>query len=114
AAGTTGSVGVTAQTGCTWSSTSNDAWITFSGATTGSGNGAINYAVAANSSSSSRTGTLTIAGQTFTVTQAGVPCSYAISPTSNPSVVAGGATGTVNVTAPTGCTWSSTSNDAWI
>jgi hypothetical protein len=114
AGGATGTVNVTAPSGCTWSSTSNDAWITFSGATTGSGNGAINYAVAANSSSSSRTGTLTIAGQTFTVTQAGVACSYAISPTSNPSVVAGGGTGTVTVTAQTGCTWSSTSNAAWI
>src|SRR4030095_8428540 len=114
AGGATGTVTVTAATGCTWSSTSNDAWITFSGATTGSGNGSVNYAVAANSSSTSRTGTLTIAGQTFTVTQAGVACSYAISPTSNPSVVAGGATGSVTVTAATGCTWSSTSNDAWI
>src|SRR5262245_3016118 len=114
AGGATGSVTVTAQTGCAWSSTSNAAWITFSGATTGSGNGSVNYSVAANSSSLSRTGTLTIAGQTFTVTQVGVACSYAISPTGNPSVVAGGATGTVTVTAQTGCSWSSTSNAAWI
>src|SRR4030095_13504650 len=114
AGGATGTVTVTAATGCTWSSTSNAAWITFSGATTGSGNGSVNYSVAANSSTSSRTGTLTIAGQTFTVTQAGVACSYAISPTSNPSVVPGGGTGSVSVTAATGCAWSSSSNAAWI
>ena len=35
------------------------------------GNGTVGYSVAANASTSSRTGTLTIAGQTFTVTQDG-------------------------------------------
>src|SRR4029453_16288988 len=100
-------VAVNAQAGCTWSSTSNAAWITFPAGTTGSGLGSVNYTVAANSSTSSRTGTLTVAGQTFTVTQAGGACSYAISPTSNPSMVAGGGTGTVTVTTQTGCAWSS-------
>jgi Viral BACON domain/Putative binding domain, N-terminal len=114
AGGANGSVSVTAPTGCTWSSTSNATWITFSGTTSGNGNGSVNYSVASNSSSVSRTGTLTIAGQTFTVTQAGVGCTYAISPTSNPSVAADGATGTVSVTAPAGCSWSSTSNATWI
>jgi hypothetical protein len=40
---------------------------------TGSGNGSILFTVAANPGSTQRTGTLTIAGQTFTVTQAGPP-----------------------------------------
>ena len=44
---------------------------------------------------------LTIAGQTLTVTQAAVGCTYAISPASQ-SVVAGGATGSTAVAAATG------------
>ncbi|MBI4892483.1 MAG: hypothetical protein HY821_17795, partial [Acidobacteria bacterium] len=75
AAGGTGSVTVTPDYAAgVWTAASNSAWITItspSGAVTGSGT--VNYTVAANSSSPSRTGTLTIAGQTFTVTQAGLP-----------------------------------------
>ena len=111
---TTGSVGVTAGSGCTWSATSNAAWITLSGATSGTGNGTVPYNVAANGSTSARSGTLTVAGRTFTVNQAALSCSYSVSPTSQ-SVAAGGGTGSTNVTAPTGCAWTGVSNNAsWL
>jgi len=113
AGGTTGSVTVTAPSGCTWTATSNASWITITSGSSGNGNGTVNYTVAANSSASSQSGTLTIAGQTFTVTQAGATaCGYAIAPTSA-SAPAGGTTGSVTVTAPTGCTWTATSNASW-
>ena len=92
AGASTGSVGVTAGTGCTWSAVSNASWVTLTGATSGTGNGTVPYSVAANTSTSQRTGTLTVAGKTYTITQAGAPCSYAIAPTSQ-SVVAGGGHG---------------------
>ncbi|KJR41609.1 S-layer protein [Candidatus Magnetoovum chiemensis] len=61
----------------------------------------------------SRTGTITIAGQTFTVTQA-EGCTYSISPTSAASVSDGG-TGSVAVTASDGaCAWTAASNDSWL
>ncbi len=69
AAGGTGSVTVTAGVGCAWTAVSNATFITVTSGSSGSGNGTVNYSVAANSGSS-RTGTMTIAGQTFTVTQA--------------------------------------------
>ena len=62
---------MTAPEGCDWTATSNDAWITITSGDSGSGNGTVGYSVSANASASSRTGTLTIAGQTFTVTQDG-------------------------------------------
>lgn len=71
AAGGSGSVTVTAGAGCTWSAVSNATFITITSGASGSGNGTVNYSVAANGGSSSRTGTMTIAGNTFTVTQAG-------------------------------------------
>ncbi|HVG31001.1 MAG TPA: M36 family metallopeptidase [Pyrinomonadaceae bacterium] len=71
AGGGTGSVGVTATAGCTWSAVSNAAFITITGGASGTGSGTVTYSVAANTATTSRTGTLTIAGQTFTVTQAG-------------------------------------------
>ena len=42
------------------------------GGATGNGSGVVTYSVAGNSTSSSRSGTLTVAGQTFTATQAEV------------------------------------------
>ena len=71
AAGGTGSVTVTAGAGCGWTAVSNASFITITSGASGSGNGTVNYSVAANTASTSRNGTVTIAGQTFTVTQAG-------------------------------------------
>jgi uncharacterized protein GlcG (DUF336 family) len=63
-------VDVTTFSGCGWTASSNVGWITISNGASGSGNGAVNYSVMANPSASARTGTLTIAGKTFTVNQA--------------------------------------------
>ena len=70
AGGGTGSVTVTAGAGCSWTAVSNATFITITSGASGSGNGTVNYSVAANGGTS-RTGTMTIAGQTFTVTQTG-------------------------------------------
>ena len=71
AAGGSGTVSVTAGTGCSWTAVSNSSFITVTGGASGSGNGTVSYSVANNTGTGSRTGTMTIAGQTFTVTQAG-------------------------------------------
>ncbi len=71
AAGGTGSVSVTAGAGCAWTAVSNATFITITSGSSGTGNGTVGFSVAANAGSTSRTGTMTIAGQTFTVTQAG-------------------------------------------
>ena len=69
-AGGSGSVKVFADSPCPWTAVSNDpAWLTISGGSTGSGAGTVSYAVAAQPSPGVRTGTLTVAGKTFTVTQ---------------------------------------------
>lgn len=56
----------------TWTAAANVAWIS-TGTDTGAGSGVIGYTVASNGSTSARVGTMTIAGQTFTVNQAGAP-----------------------------------------
>ena len=111
--GATSSVGVTAGAGCTWSATSNANWITLTGATGGTGNGSVPYSVAANTGAA-RTGTLTVAGLTYTVNQAALSCSYTVSPTSQAMPVAGGP-GLTDVTAPAGCAWTAVSNHtSWL
>lgn len=113
ASGGTGNVNVAALTGCTWTAVSNAAFITINSGANGSGNGAVNFTVAANSTTTARTGTLTVAGQTFTVTQAGIVCNYAITPTSQ-TISASANTGSVNVAVNTGCAWTTSSNAAWL
>ena len=113
AEGHSGSVEITAGTGCAWTATSNESWITITGGTSGSGSGSVTYDVAANTASSPRIGTMTIAALTFTVSQVGVSCDKLISPTSASFPAAGGG-GTVAVTTASGCTWSASSNAAWI
>ena len=110
-----GSVNVTAGAGCSWSAASNNSFITITSGSSGSGNGSVNYTVAENTSQSQRSGTMTIAGQTFNVTQdPGTPsCSFSISPQSQNFGSSGG-TGSVNVTAGAGCSWVATSNDNFI
>jgi len=61
-------VAVTATAGCSWTAASNDAWITVTAGASGTGNGSVAFKVSKNDGAQ-RTGTLTIAGQTFTVTQ---------------------------------------------
>lgn len=70
--GGTGSVSVSTQSGCTWIPTSDSSWITLQGSGTRTGNGTVSYSVSANSTTSNRTGTITISGQIFTITQQGI------------------------------------------
>ena len=73
AAGGTGKVAVTTQTWCGWRATSAVSWITITSGTNGVGSGTITYETAPNTTTTSRRGALTIAGLTYTVTQAAAP-----------------------------------------
>lgn len=113
-AGGTATVAVTTPSNCQWTASSNSSFIIVNSGENGTGNGAVTFTVAANSTSSSRIGTLTIAGQTFTVSQAaGSSCVYNINPMSQ-SFQAVGGSGSASVVAPNGCAWTATSNASFI
>src|SRR5205085_2478675 len=66
----TASIQVTSSGVCAWTASApNGSFVTITGGSSGSGNGTVNYSVAANGTSSGRSTTLTIAGLSFTVTQ---------------------------------------------
>jgi hypothetical protein len=69
--------------------------------------------VARNDSTSERSGTMSVAGQTFTVTQSGLSCSYTISPTTA-SFNPGGGSSNFVVATEAGCTWTASSSESWI
>jgi all-beta uncharacterized protein len=111
--GSNGSVAVTTGSSCPWTSTSAVSWITVTAGASMSGLGSTNYSVAANTAGVARTGTLTVAGQTVTITQAAASCSYSVSPTTV-SVPSTGSNGSVAVTTGSSCPWTSTSAVSWI
>ena len=95
ASGGPASTGVSTQSGCPWTAASNVSWLSIPSTTFGTGSGTVSYSVAANSATTSRSGTMTIGGQTFTVNQAG-SVQYALSISTS-----GTGTGTVS-NSPTG------------
>jgi hypothetical protein len=111
--GSNGSIAVTTGSSCPWTSTSAVSWITITAGSSMSGLGSTNYTVAANTSGVARTGTLMVAGQTVTITQAAASCSYSASPTTV-SVPSTGSNGSIAVTTGSSCPWTSTSAVSWI
>lgn len=108
-----GTLFVTTQAGCAWSAASNSAFLTLQNGGGRTGSGGVPFSVAANTSAT-RTGTATIAGRTFTVTQGSpVVCTYAINPA---SVSLGniGDAGTVTVTTQAGCAWTAASEAGFL
>ena len=84
-AGGTGSVNVTAAAGCSWTASINASWITITSAASGSGNGSVAFSVAANTGPA-RTGTLAIAGQTFTITEGATGTANPLAITTSPAL----------------------------
>jgi all-beta uncharacterized protein/BACON domain-containing protein len=111
AAGGSASVTVSTSSTCVWSASADVPWLSITGAKSGSGSATVSFLAAANDGGA-RSGTLTVAGRTVTVSQPAA-CNVAISP-DNQSVPASGGTGSVAVTAAAGCTWTATSNANWI
>src|SRR5262249_32428325 len=105
AAGGTGGISVTSPPcACSGSATPSASWITIDSGSTGSGNGTVSYRVATNAANSTRNSTITVAGQVFTVSQAAAGCTYQILPSSR-TISQLSTTGSIAVTAPSGCTW---------
>lgn len=105
------SASVAAAAGCAWTAASAVNWIAMT-TSSGSGSGQVTFSVAPNLAPS-RTGTITIAGQTHTVTQAS-QCTWSFNPPSH-AIGAAGGFGTVLVFVAGGaCTWTATSTVDWI
>jgi Putative binding domain, N-terminal len=75
ASGGSTTITITTSSACNWVSISNDPFIVLTSPSSGSGSGSLTFSVAANTGAA-RTGSVTISGQTVTVTQAaGSPAS---------------------------------------
>ncbi len=93
ATGGTARVAVSAPAGCAWTATSNAGWMTVTSGASGTGTGAVVIQASANTGAQ-RSGTVTVAGQSFSATQAapGASACGALDVTSQVSVPPGGFT----------------------
>lgn len=103
-------VAVSSPTGCSWTAASNAGWLQITNGASGSGNGTVRYRVS-DFNGNSRTGTMTIAGQTFTVTQ--VRCSATLTPNTQ-AVSALGGVFTVSLATQLGCPWQAVESLNWV
>jgi hypothetical protein len=109
------SVAITTAASCSWTATSSAPFISTVGASSGTGNGTVRFAVQANTGAA-RQGTVLVAGTTLTVQQsAGAPptCDYKVTPTSA-SVAQTGGDVSIDVSAAAGCSWTVTTPDAFV
>ncbi len=114
AAGGSGTISVNAGAGCSWTASSTVGWITLPSGSGGTGSATVNFSVSANTGAS-RVGNLTVAGQTFNISQdpGQAPCGYSLNPTQQAYDASGGM-GSLGVNAGTGCTWTAISNATWV
>jgi hypothetical protein len=110
ASGGQGTVTVSTNSICTWNTSEVPSWVRGMAAS-GTGQQILAFTVDANQGPA-RSAVISIAGQTFTLTQAG-GCSYSLAPTSHNSTAGGGASSVAVNTAP-GCTWTTSGVPAWI
>lgn len=99
---------------CSWTASSAAPWIVPLDSPPATGSGVIDFAVAPNTTAGTRVGNLTIAGQTITVTQpGGATCDYTLNPTTL-NIPASGGSGSIGITAPSGCAAFATQALPWI
>jgi Domain of unknown function (DUF5666)/Putative binding domain, N-terminal/Viral BACON domain len=114
AGGGDGTIRVTASaSSCAWTAVSNVAWITLSPGG-GNGNGNVRFVVAANSGGA-RSGTLTVARATITVTQAAAAaCEFDVSPRTASFEARGGEESIRVDPSGSNCAWTAVSHAPWI
>ncbi len=111
-----GSIDIGATAGCTWSaSTTTPDMISITGGASGSGNGAVRFAVSSDSGSAARTGRIVVTTSTGTynvsVPQSACPaptCNYAVPPETPAFAYQDSGNGSIDIGATAGCSWSAT------
>jgi hypothetical protein len=115
ASGDEGRIKVSATPGIHWTAQTSDPWITLKTAS-GNGDGEVTYIVRDNFAGSPRGGTISVAGRSFAIKQAGevaTDCTYTITPAYT-AVAAPGGSGSLTVSTQEHCSWQAESNVSWI
>ncbi len=114
AAGGKLNVTLTVGAGCDWTASSSASWVTITSTVSGSGSGTVGLTVQPNSSEAPRMASVSIAGQSLTITEAAASsCTYVTNPASA-VVDNNGGTGSFEVLGPASCRWTAVSSAPWV
>jgi hypothetical protein len=97
---------------CVWTARSTASWLSVEPAS-GQGDATLTLAAPLNPAGRSRSGTIEINAQPFTVTQSPSPCDFSLSPTAATAQHQGGRI-LIRLTTLDGCSWTSSSSDRWL
>ena len=103
---------VNTQPGCQWAASAGSGNF-LNTTSTGIGTGTVTYTAQPNGFIGTRTGTITVGGQTFTVTQPPINCVFSINPTSV-TVTSSETIGSFTINTQAGCFWTAQSNNFFI
>ena len=99
---------------CPWTPVaSNPDWIVISSFTNANGSGTVAFAVAGNTSTQPRSGSISIGSSSFNINEAGVACSVTLASYTSASS-ANGSAGSLGVLAADGCNWTASTTAVWI
>jgi hypothetical protein len=117
--GGTVTVSVATSSGCQWTVSSSDTWISSASPSSGSGSATVSLIVAPNAATDERQANVTVAGRSVSIRQAGAAlpptaaCEYSVSPVD--AVLHWHATGlVVTIAAAAGCAWTASTSDNWL
>ena len=113
ASGGARSVSLFAGASCPWTVVNTNTWVAIISATNGTGASSVNYSIVANTGSVSRAAIMLIAGQSFTVTEQGVACTYSLN-TNTASFGAEGGSSSVSLATVSDCAWSVLNTNSWV
>src|ERR1019366_7604404 len=105
-------IAVSAAPGCSWTASTDNAWANVPAGSGGSGGGSVSVSVSPSYDAAPRSATITIGGIAVAVTQSS--CSVDGIAPPNASFSSAAATGSVAITAATGCPWNAVSNASWL
>jgi hypothetical protein len=100
-----GSFALATSGACSWSAAVSDPWIALTSGASGTGAATIAYSVAANAGAAQRSGTISINGSVYTITQFGSACSFAINPAGLSAPASGGIASISVVASDSSCAW---------
>jgi hypothetical protein len=122
ASGGSGGITVTAASGCAWSARVDATWVVLTSGTTGTGTGAVNFTVASNPGTTTRTASIVVANQTVKLTQetTALPlptlpvCNVTVTPKDVTFSASGITSSSIAVSALSSCNWAAASSASWI
>ena len=108
-------IGVSVASNCAWTATSALPWATITSGASGIGNGTVTVQAAANTGATGRSGSISISGQSYNVTQlSGInTCPATLTPGSQQTPAVGG-NFQISVAVGSACTWDAVSTVPWI